>query len=124
MLRRYFEVEDDERGAREADPQGVEASSGWGTSGNIERTYSVNKGLPHEVVERMRQAYAQAAEKHLATVVQPTISKDEVVNTARVEALKMFGYTDEEIKRWATSRRSPWRSCRSSSTKSRSRCLG
>ena len=31
------------------------------------------------------------------TESEPTISKDEVVNTARVEALKMFGYTDEEL---------------------------
>jgi hypothetical protein len=57
----------------------------------------VNKKLPQEVIETMRQAYAQAAEKHLVTVSQPTISKDEVVNTARVEALKMFGYTEEEL---------------------------
>ena len=45
----------------------------------------------------MRQAYAGAAQKHLETVVQPTIDKGEVVSTAGVEALKMFGYTDEEI---------------------------
>ena len=38
-----------------------------------------------------------AAEKHLETVVQPTIDKGEVVSTARVEALKMFGYSDEEL---------------------------
>ncbi len=45
----------------------------------------------------MRQAYAQAAERHLVTSVEPTIGKEEVINTARVEALKMFGYTDAEI---------------------------
>jgi len=45
----------------------------------------------------MRLAYSQAAERHLETIVQPTISKEEVVNTARVEALKMFGYTDLEL---------------------------
>jgi hypothetical protein len=45
----------------------------------------------------MRQAYAQASEKHLVTSTEPTIGKDEVINTARVEALKMFGYTDEEL---------------------------
>ena len=31
------------------------------------------------------------------TVAQPTIDKGEVVSTARVEVLKMFGYTDEEL---------------------------
>jgi hypothetical protein len=32
-------------------------------------------------------------QKHLETLAQRAIGKDEVVNTARVEALKMFGYT-------------------------------
>jgi hypothetical protein len=68
-----------------------------GHAGNIESTYSVNKKLPQEVIETMRQAYAQAAEKHLVTISQPTLSKHEVLSTARVEALKMFGYSDEEI---------------------------
>jgi hypothetical protein len=45
----------------------------------------------------MRQAYAKASEKHLATVVQASISRGEVVNTARTEALKMFCYTEEEL---------------------------
>lgn len=68
-----------------------------GHVGNIESEYSVNKGLPREVAEKMRLAYSQAAERHLETIVQPTISKEEVVSTARVEALKMFGYTDLEL---------------------------
>jgi selenocysteine lyase/cysteine desulfurase len=68
-----------------------------GHAGNIESTYSVNKKLPPEVIDTMRQAYSQAAGKHLVTASEPTISKDEVINTARVEALKMFGYSDEEL---------------------------
>lgn len=68
-----------------------------GHAGTIESTYSVNKKLPQEVIERMRQAYAQAAERHLETAVQPTIDKGVVVSTARVEALKMFGYSEEEL---------------------------
>jgi len=68
-----------------------------GHVGNIESEYSVNKGLPKEVAERMRQAYSQAAAKHLESLAQPTISKDEVVSTARLEALVMFGYTEAEI---------------------------
>ena len=39
------------------------------------------QGLPREVVEKMRQAYTQAAAKHLETLAQPTIGKNEVVNT-------------------------------------------
>jgi hypothetical protein len=69
-----------------------------GHIGDIEHVYTLNKGqLPDDLLEGMRQAYARASEKHLATMVQPSIGKDEVVNTARVEALKMFGYTEEEL---------------------------
>jgi hypothetical protein len=96
VLRRYFEV-----CMMNAEYERLilrEWREFWmGHVGNIESEYSVNKGLPHEAAEKMRQAYSQAAEKHLATLVQPTISKTEVVNTARVEALKMFGYSDEEL---------------------------
>ena len=96
VLRRYFEV-----GMMSAEHDGLilpEWRQFWmGHVGTIESTYSVNKKLPQEAIERMRRAYAQAAEKHLETVVQPTIDKGEVVSTARVEALKMFGYTEEEI---------------------------
>jgi hypothetical protein len=69
-----------------------------GNIGDIEHVYTLNKGqLPEDILDGMRQAYARASQKHLLTVVQAGISKDEVVNTARVEALKMFGYSDEEL---------------------------
>ncbi|MGD0638681.1 MAG: site-specific integrase [Nitrososphaerales archaeon] len=69
-----------------------------GHIGDIEHVYTLNKGqLPEDLLDGMRQAYARASQKHLLTVVQASISKDEVVSTARVEALKMFGYTDEEL---------------------------
>ncbi len=97
VLRRYFEV-----CMMSAEHDRLILSE-WrqfwmGHGGTIESTYSVNKRLPQEVIERMRQAYAQSAEKHLETVVQPTIDRGEVVSTARVEALKMFGYSDEELR--------------------------
>ena len=96
VLRRYFEVS-----MMSAEHDRLILSE-WrqfwmGHAGTIESTYSVNKKLPQEVIERMRQAYAQAAQKHLETIVQPTIDKEEVVSTARVEALKMFGYSDDEL---------------------------
>lgn len=93
-----------------------------GHKGNIESEYSVNKGLPREVAEKMRQAYSQAAEKHLETLVQPTISKVEVVNTARVEALKMLATPTKNSRSLATSRRPPWSSYSNSFTRGRSRC--
>lgn len=96
VLRRYFEVS-----MMSAEHDRLILSE-WrqfwmGHAGTIESTYSVNKRLPPEVIERMRQAYSQAAEKHLVTVRESTISKEEVIGTARAEALKMFGYTDEEL---------------------------
>lgn len=98
VLRRYFEV-----CMMSAEHDRLILSE-WrqfwmGHAGNIEATYSVNKRLPQEVIERMREAYAQAAQKHLETIVQPTINKDEVVSTARVEALKMFGFSDAELRK-------------------------
>jgi hypothetical protein len=96
VLRRYFEVK--MMSAEHERLIMTEWRQFWmGHAGNIESTYSVNKKLPQEVIETMRQTYTQAAEKHLVTVSQPTISKDEVVSTARVEAQKMFGYADTEI---------------------------
>jgi len=96
VLRRYFEV-----CMMNAEYEKLilrEWREFWmGHAGNIESEYSVNKGLPKEVAERMRQAYSQASVKHLETIVQPTISKEEVVSTARVEALKIFGYSNEEL---------------------------
>ena len=96
VLRRYFEV-----CMMNAEYEKLilrEWREFWmGHVGSIESVYSVNKGLPKEAVEKMRQAYAQAAARHLETLAQPTMDKGEVVSTARVEALKMFGYSDEEI---------------------------
>ncbi|MDA4122793.1 MAG: hypothetical protein OK456_06405 [Thaumarchaeota archaeon] len=96
VLRRYFDVR-----MMEAEADGMiipDWRAFWmGHAGSMEATYTVNKALPEATIERMREAYSQAAEKHLSTVVRGSISKDEVVKTARVESLKMFGYTDEEL---------------------------
>ena len=97
VLRRYFDTR--MMGAEQEGKVIKDYRVFWmGHIGDIEHVYTLNKGqLPQDLLEGMRDAYARAAEKHLATVVQPSISKDEVVNTARVEALKMFGYTEAEI---------------------------
>jgi integrase len=97
VLRRYFDTR--MMGAEQEGHVIRDYRTFWmGHTGDIEHVYTLNKGeLPADLLEGMRQAFARAAEKHLETVVQPTIDKGEVVSTARVEALKMFGYTDEEI---------------------------
>jgi len=98
VLRRYFDTR--MMGAEQDGKVIKDYRVFWmGHIGDIEHVYTLNKGqLPEDLLEGMRQAYARAAESHLTTVVQPSISRDEVVSTARVEALKMFGYTDEELK--------------------------
>jgi site-specific recombinase XerC len=96
VLRRYFEV-------RMMDAEHSERSilREWrvfwmGHVGDIESTYSVNKGLPQDVIERMREAYAKAAEKYLVTARSQTISRDEVLATIRKEMLSQR-YTEDEI---------------------------
>ena len=98
VLRRYFDTR--MMGAEQEGKVIKDYRVFWmGHKGDIEHVYTLNKGqLPQDLLEGMRDAYARAAEKHLATVVQPSISKDEVMSTARLEALKMFGYTEEEVK--------------------------
>jgi integrase len=97
VLRRYFDTR--MMGAEQEGKVIKDYRVFWmGHTGDIEHVYTLNKGnLPEDLLEGMRQAYAKASEKHLATLVQASISRDEVVNTARAEALKMFGYTDEEL---------------------------
>ena len=96
VLRRYYEVNMlNAQYDKLVLPEWREFWTGW--RGNISAVYTVNKGLPEDALETMRQAYAQAAEKHLVTVAQPTVSKEEVISTARIEALRMFGYNDQEL---------------------------
>ncbi|QQG48747.1 MAG: site-specific integrase [archaeon] len=97
VLRRYFDTR--MMGAEQEGHVIRDYRTFWmGHVGDIEHVYTLNKGqLPQDLLDGMRQAYARAAERHLETIVQPTIDKGEVVSTARVEALKMFGYSDEEL---------------------------
>jgi integrase len=97
VLRRYFDTR--MMGAEQEGQVIKDYRVFWmGHIGDIEHVYTLNKGqLPEDLLDGMRQAYARASQKHLLTVVQAGMSKDEVVSTARVEALRMFGYTDEEL---------------------------
>ncbi len=68
-----------------------------GHTGDIQHTYTVNKGLTEDVVEKMREAYEKAAEKHLATRRRETVSQDAMVATFNRQFLSMAGYAEEEI---------------------------
>jgi len=68
-----------------------------GHKGDMEATYTVNKRLPEDVIEKMREAYAKAAEKYLMTARKETLTKETVVKTFNEQFLRMAGYSDEEI---------------------------
>lgn len=96
VLRRYFEVR-----MMDAEHDRMilqEWRSFWmGHSGNIEATYSVNKGLPKDVIERIREAYAKAAEKHLVTIRNGSLTQDIIVKTFNTQFLQYAGYTEDEL---------------------------
>jgi hypothetical protein len=68
-----------------------------GHKGDIEATYTVQKGLPSDVVEKMRHAYAEAAEKHLVTKKKEGMTKEGVIATFNRQYLRLAGFTDDEI---------------------------
>jgi len=70
-----------------------------GHTGDIQHTYTVNKGLTDDVVEKMRDAYEKAAEKYLVTRRQESVSQDTVIATFNRRFLSMAGYGEDEIDR-------------------------
>jgi hypothetical protein len=68
-----------------------------GHKGDIEATYTVNKGMTQDTVDKMREGYARAFEKYLTTSREKKeVSRDEVLATIRKEML-LGRYGDEEI---------------------------
>jgi integrase len=67
-----------------------------GHKGSIEATYTVNKGLPKDVIEKMRDAYRKSANKYLETSKKET-GKDEVLARMNRHFLTMIGYNEKEI---------------------------
>ena len=49
-----------------------------GHKGNMEATYTVNKGLGKGTEDKMREAYAKTAEKYLVTTWKEKVSEDEM----------------------------------------------
>jgi len=71
-----------------------------GHKGDIEHVYTLNKKLPQETIEKMRQSYEKAAEKHLSTVIQTSMTTDKVLATFNYQFLKLGGYSDQEIEKF------------------------
>ena len=68
-----------------------------GHTGDIEHTYTLNKRLPDEVIDRMREAYAKASEKCLVTERRQAIGQDMVRAQFNRQFLEIAGYSEEEL---------------------------
>ena len=68
-----------------------------GHKGSMEATYTVNKGLPRDVIEKMRSSYAKAAEKYLTTTKTQTMSQEQINQTITRQFLIMAGYSEKEV---------------------------
>ncbi len=69
-----------------------------GHRGDIEATYTVNKRLSQDVIDKMREAYGRAAERHLTASGSRAPGEEAVVATFNRQYLTMAGYGDEEVK--------------------------
>ncbi len=70
-----------------------------GHRGDIEHTYTVNKSLPLDTIEMMRDTYARSAEKFLVTSAAPR-SRDDVETKVKRQMLLAVGYSQEETEKF------------------------
>lgn len=94
IFRRYFDVR-----MMEAEANGLVIND-WrrffmGHKGNIEATYTVNKGLSEETQEEMREAYAKAAAKYLSTSGRE--EKRDIRTELARQLLLISGFKPEEV---------------------------
>ena len=68
-----------------------------GHKGDMEAVYTVSKGLPKDVIEKMRSSYEKAAEKYLQTLKKEETGKGEVLARMNCQFLVMAGYSAGEI---------------------------
>ena len=96
VLRRYFDTR-----MMMAESDGLiirDYRAFWmGHKGDIEHTYTVNKALSEDVIEKMRESYAKASEKYLVTTKKAGMTQNQVIKTFNEQFLRMAGYTEEEI---------------------------
>ena len=97
VLRRYFDTR-----LMMAESDGLiirDYRTFWmGHKGDIENTYTVNKGLSTDVVEKMRGSYAKAAAKYLQTIKSET--EDKIKQDFKKQLLAVAGYNEQEIAKY------------------------
>jgi hypothetical protein len=70
-----------------------------GHKGDIEHTYTVNKGLSEDVIQKMRESYERAAAKYLQTI-KTEIGEDKIKQAFKKQLLAVAGYTEEETSKF------------------------
>lgn len=66
-----------------------------GHKGDIEATYTVNKGITQDTIERMREAYKKS-EHLLSTEKQEGVSQENLKDVLKEQMLLAVGYSQEE----------------------------
>jgi hypothetical protein len=96
VLRRYFDTR-----LMMAESDGLiirDYRTFWmGHNGDIEHTYTLNKGLAKDVLEKMRESYAKAASKYLVTTRRDATNQEMMLETFNRQFLTMAGYSEKEI---------------------------
>jgi integrase len=94
VLRRYFDIR-----LMMAESDGFiirDYRTFWmGHQGDIENTYTVNKGLSEDVIQKMRESYERAAAKYLQTL-KAEIGTDKINKAIKEQLLAVAGYSEEE----------------------------
>ncbi len=67
-----------------------------GHKGDMEHTYTVNKGLSQDVVEKMRESYAKAAAKYLQTK-KSEAGEDKIKEAVKKHLLEVVGFTEKDF---------------------------
>lgn len=69
-----------------------------GHKGDIEHVYTLNKKLPDDLVEKMREAFARAAGKYVVTSIRREgVSQDAMKAQFNRQILEVWGYSTQEL---------------------------
>ena len=96
VLRRYFDTR-----LMMAESDGLiikDYRTFWmGHNGDIEQTYTLNKGLSQDILKKMRESYSKAASKCLVTARRDSTNQDTMIERFNRQFLTMAGYSEKEI---------------------------
>jgi hypothetical protein len=68
-----------------------------GHNGDIEQTYTLNKGPSKDILENMRESYSKAASKCPLTARRDSTNQETMMERFNRQLLAMAGYSEKEI---------------------------